>query len=259
MQNFIKADEFSKPITATRIKESILMTIPTAIYAVIYLVWFNYIETRKVIHFTEMHTRLDDMIPFMEVFVIPYILWFFFIAFCTAYPLLKYEKEDYWRFMIFLGTGMTLFLIISTIFPTIQYLRPAQFERNNIFTALVSVFYKYDTPTNVFPSMHVYNAIGSYNYGATYRLVYGTLMYKSGTNLVLKTKVDTALGQIEKTEIADFSGYNVLCIDEHTEKIYVPKEDELLAEQGAGDAASKIILHTEGGKQRQLIVIKRAE
>ncbi len=160
MQNFIKADEFSKPITATRIKESILMTIPTAIYAVIYLVWFNYIETRKVIHFTEMHTRLDDMIPFMEVFVIPYILWFFFIAFCTAYPLLKYEKEDYWRFMIFLGTGMTLFLIISTIFPTIQYLRPTQFERNNIFTALVSVFYKYDTPTNVFPSMHVYNAIG---------------------------------------------------------------------------------------------------
>ena len=106
---------------------------------------------------------------------------------------------------------------------------------------------------------HVYNAIGSYNYGATYRLVYGTLMYKSGTNLVLKTKVDTALGQLEKTEIADFSGYNVLYVDERTEKIYVPKEDELLAEQGAGDAASKIILHTEGGKQRQLIVIKRAE
>lgn len=160
MQNFMKADSFSKPFTAARVKESILMAIPTAIYAVIYLVWFNYIETRRVIHFTEMHTRIDDMIPFCEVFVIPYILWFFFIAFCTAFPLLKFEKEDYWRFMIFLGTGMTLFLIISTIFPTVQYLRPSQFERDNIFTRLVAMFYKYDTPTNVFPSMHVYNAIG---------------------------------------------------------------------------------------------------
>lgn len=160
MQNFIKADAYSKPMTSRRVIETILMTIPTAIYAVIYLVWFNYIETRRVIHYTEMHTSLDDMIPFLEIFVIPYIFWFFFIAFCTAFPLLKYEKEDYWRFIIFLGTGMTLFLVISTIFPTIQYLRPTHFERTNIFTKLVSIFYKYDTPTNVFPSMHVYNAIG---------------------------------------------------------------------------------------------------
>lgn len=106
---------------------------------------------------------------------------------------------------------------------------------------------------------HVYNALGSYNYGATYRLVYGSLLYKNGTNLVLKTTVDTALGQVETVEIADFSGFNVICIDEKTDKIYVPREDELLAEAGAGEDASKIILHTEGGKQRQLIIIKRAK
>lgn len=105
---------------------------------------------------------------------------------------------------------------------------------------------------------HIYNAIGSYNYGAMYRLVYGTLLYRNGTNLVLKTKVDTALGQTDKIEIADFSGYNVLFIDETTNRIYVPTEDDLLAEQSAGEAASKVILHTEGGKQRQLIIIKRA-
>ena len=105
---------------------------------------------------------------------------------------------------------------------------------------------------------HIYNAIGSYNYGAMYRLVYGTLLYRNGTNLVLKTKVDTALGQTDKIEIADFSGYNVLFIDETTNRIYVPTEDDLLAEQSAGEAASKVILHTEGGKQRQLTIIKRA-
>ena len=80
---------------------------------------------------------------------------------------------------------------------------------------------------------HIYNAIGSYNYGAMYRLVYGTLLYRNGTNLVLKTKVDTALGQTDKIEIADFSGYNVLFIDETTNRIYVPTEDDLLAEQSA--------------------------
>ena len=56
---------------------------------------------------------------------------------------------------------------------------------------------------------HIYNAIGSYNYGAMYRLVYGTLLYRNGTNLVLKTKVDTALGQTDKIEIADFS--DIMC------------------------------------------------
>lgn len=190
MQNFIKADAYSKPMTPARIRETILMLIPTAIYAVIYLVWFNYIEHRKVIHYTEMHTSLDDMIPFMEVFVIPYIFWFFFIAFCTAYPLLKYEKEDYWRFMIFLGTGMTLFLIISTIFPTIQYLRPGHFERDNIFTRLVAVFYKYDTSTNVFPSMHVYNAIGgaiSIRYSKRFSKGWKIFSYFAALSIVLST------------------------------------------------------------------------
>ncbi len=108
-------------------------------------------------------------------------------------------------------------------------------------------------------SPHIYTALGNYNYGATYRVVYGTLLYKSGTNLVLKTRLDSAVGQIDKIEIADFSGYNVLMIDEAKKKIYVPTEDELIAEQGAGEDASKVILHTEGGKQRQLIFIKRAK
>lgn len=105
---------------------------------------------------------------------------------------------------------------------------------------------------------HIYNAVGSYNYGATYRVVYGTLLYRNGTNLVLKTTVDTAMGQTETTEIADFSGFNVLCIDEGSNRIYVPREDELLSAAEAGEDASKVILHTEGGKQRQLIIVKRA-
>lgn len=58
-----------------------------------------------------------------------------------------------------LFTGMTVFLVISTIYPNGHYLRPAYFEHNNIFIQLVKWLYATDTPTNLFPSVHVFNSI----------------------------------------------------------------------------------------------------
>ena len=60
----------------------------------------------------------------------------------------------------FLFTGMTLFLIVSTVFPNGHFLRPISFERDNIFTQLCAKLYETDTATNLFPSIHVYNSIG---------------------------------------------------------------------------------------------------
>lgn len=57
---------------------------------------------------------------------------------------------------------MTLFLIISTLWPNGQSLRPTHFERDNIFVDMVRNLYSSDTPTNVFPSIHVYNTLGCY-------------------------------------------------------------------------------------------------
>jgi len=58
-----------------------------------------------------------------------------------------------------LFTGMTVFLVISTIYPNGHYLRPAYFEHNNIFIQMVKWLYATDTPTNLFPSVHVFNSI----------------------------------------------------------------------------------------------------
>ena len=63
---------------------------------------------------------------------------------------------------VFLFSGMTIFLFISTIYPNGHLLRPTTFEHNNIFTQLVNALYKADTPTNLFPSIHVYNSIGTH-------------------------------------------------------------------------------------------------
>lgn len=129
------------------------------LYMCIYFPWFNYLEKHVTTRFHVIHTALDDKIPFLEIFVIPYFLWFLYVAGAVLYFLIK-NKEEYYRLCTFLFVGMTVFLIISTIYPNGHYLRPAAFERDNIFTALVAELYKMDTPTNLFPSIHVYNSIG---------------------------------------------------------------------------------------------------
>ena len=92
----------------------------------------------------------------------------------------------------FLFTGMTIFLIISTLYPNGLDLRPVQFERDNIFVDMVKMLYKADTPTNVLPSIHVFNSIGvciaiSHNRVLSRRKVihYGSLVL--GISIILVT------------------------------------------------------------------------
>ena len=63
---------------------------------------------------------------------------------------------------IFLITGMTVFLFISTVYPNGQLLRPDTFARDNIFVHIVQRLHASDTPTNLFPSIHVYNSLAIY-------------------------------------------------------------------------------------------------
>lgn len=129
------------------------------LYGLIYLPWFYYLE-RTVTHgYNVIQLPLDKKIPFIEFFIIPYYLWFAFIAVAVFYFFFTNTKEFY-QLVTFLVIGMTLFLIICTLFPNGQMLRPTHFVRDNIFTDLVKHLYILDTPTNVFPSIHVYNSIG---------------------------------------------------------------------------------------------------
>lgn len=133
--------------------------VPMIIYGIIYLSWFRHLEETVTGRYQIIHVALDDIIPFCEVFVIPYMLWFAYVAVVVAYLFLN-DKDDYFRTFIFLCTGMTVFLLISTLWPNGHHLRPYIMPRNNIFTQLVSALYKADTPTNLWPSIHVYNSLG---------------------------------------------------------------------------------------------------
>ena len=129
------------------------------LYFLIYLPWFGYLEENVTTHFHVIHVALDDKIPFCEYFIIPYMLWFAYVASGIAYFFFK-NKSEYYKLCAFLFTGMTIFLVISTVYPNGHYLRPTTFERDNIFVQAVQWLYSTDTPTNLFPSIHVYNSLG---------------------------------------------------------------------------------------------------
>ena len=108
-----------------------------------------------------IHSVFDDYIPFNEIFIIPYLVWFVYVSGTVLYFFFT-DKQGFYRICTLLITGMTLFLIICTIFPNGLNLRPSTFARDNIFVDLVRFIYRADTSTNVLPSLHVYNSIGCY-------------------------------------------------------------------------------------------------
>lgn len=129
------------------------------LYFPIYLAWFTFLEKTVTTHFHVIHMDIDDYIPFCEYFIVPYLLWFAYIAVVVVYMAFK-DKKEFYKMCTFLFTGMTIFLIVSSVYPNGHMLRPTSFERDNIFTQLCAALYQTDTATNLFPSIHVYNSIG---------------------------------------------------------------------------------------------------
>ena len=134
--------------------------IPLLVFFIIYMSWFTWLE-RDVTQYQVIHVALDDYIPFCEVFIVPYLLWFVYVAAVVVFLMLK-NKQDYYKACTFLMTGMTIFLIVSTLWPNGHHLRPTALPRDNIFSDLVAMLWRTDTPTNLWPSIHVYNSMGAH-------------------------------------------------------------------------------------------------
>lgn len=129
-------------------------------YLPFYFLWFILLEQHVTDNYHIIESSLDAYIPFNELFIIPYLLWFPFIAIAILYFIFR-DKTEYYRLCGVLITGMTVFLLVSTVFPNGVSLRPvlADLGRNNIFLDLVAALHQADTSTNVCPSIHVYNSL----------------------------------------------------------------------------------------------------
>ena len=127
------------------------------VYFIFYCPW--YFGLQYIQHsFTDVYTVIDQALPFIQIFIYPYIYWFLFVAGTILYMFLKHRR-DFYKCVAFLFIGMTVCLIIFTVFPTSFDHRP-EIVGNSLSAYLVRFIYTADKCQNVFPSIHVFNSIG---------------------------------------------------------------------------------------------------
>ena len=106
-----------------------------------------------------VHCRLDDIIPFNELFLIPYVFWYLLIVISLLHFAL-YDPENFKRLQIFIIVTQVVAMAAYILYPTRQDLRPEVFPRENLLTNGVAFLYAFDTNTGVCPSLHVAYSLG---------------------------------------------------------------------------------------------------
>jgi len=117
---------------------------------------FSHLENTVVPRYY-MENRLDRYIPFVKVFVVPYLFWFIYIVGALVYLGLR-SRKDFLGLCAFMFIGMSICMVIYYLLPNGQRLRPIIMD-TDIFSRMIKAVYKNDTPTNVAPSIHVLNSI----------------------------------------------------------------------------------------------------
>ena len=124
-------------------------------------------------HYHPIYSALDDLIPFSEIWVIPYCLWFLCVVFLVLYTL-RWDIRVFRRFMDYMIVTITISGTVYLLYPNFFPGRPvealgwpntvaAYFEampRKNLFTFALSFIYFTDPPRNACPSEHVVVALG---------------------------------------------------------------------------------------------------
>ena len=113
----------------------------------------------------------DGQIPFLEVFIVPYLLWFVCLVFITFFTL-RYSIPVFRRFMDYMILTILIAGLVFLLYPNYFPGRPvtewpvSQAEaframpRQNLFSWIVSITYATDPPRNALPSEHVVVAFG---------------------------------------------------------------------------------------------------
>ncbi|WP_409344364.1 phosphatase PAP2 family protein [Paenibacillus sp. MBLB4367] len=97
-------------------------------------------------------TDLDNQIPFVPLFIIPYLIWYPFIIAMFIVFFLK-NRTVYYRSLIALCAGLLVCYLIYALFQT-TVPRP-ELASDGWLNRLVTFVYATDAPYNCFPSIHV--------------------------------------------------------------------------------------------------------
>ncbi|MCD9020472.1 phosphatase PAP2 family protein [Cohnella silvisoli] len=100
-------------------------------------------------------TAVDQAIPFVKYFALPYSVWIFYIYVCLFY-FFKKDVNVYYRALITYIVCALICYLIYTVFQT-TVSRPIV-TGSDPFSALMRYIYDRDQPYNCFPSIHCFSS-----------------------------------------------------------------------------------------------------
>lgn len=106
-----------------------------------------------------IHCGLDDIIPFCEWFILPYVFWYFLVVFSLGWFAL-YDVDSFKKLQTYIIITQAVAMTIYILLPSRQDLRPEEFMRDNFFSRLMAFIYGFDTSTGVCPSLHAAYSFG---------------------------------------------------------------------------------------------------
>lgn len=106
-----------------------------------------------------IHSPFDDIIPFCEWFALFYVGWYGLVAGSLLW-FLFHNEGNFRKLQTYIILVQLMATLVYIFYPSRQDLRPQIFPRENLLTELMKVLYRLDTPTGVFPSLHVAISVG---------------------------------------------------------------------------------------------------
>ena len=136
----------------------VLLLLGWVVYFLCYFLTENLIPAEKC---NVVWHPLDDVIPFSEWFVIPYVGWYFLIVVSLGYFLL-YHIDNFKGLQTYIIVTQAIAVICYIVWPSRQDLRPDldTLGRENFLTWIMNIIYTQDTNTGVCPSLHVAYSLG---------------------------------------------------------------------------------------------------
>jgi membrane-associated phospholipid phosphatase len=114
--------------------------------------WTNNIENQEVYR---LITTVDEAIPFVKAFAVPYSIWIFYIYVCLIYFFKKDVSVYYRAILTYTVSALICYLIYSVFQTTVP--RP-MVTGNDLISELMRYVYNRDQPYNCFPSIHCFSS-----------------------------------------------------------------------------------------------------
>lgn len=146
--------------------------------------WFYTLEKEITQPEYLLYTRLDDYIPFAPLFVVPYVLWYFYVTVPAVFLFIK-SPVEFSRMAAFLTMGMIIACSIYSLFPNGQALRPDLNSHNEPLVRLIRFIYSVDSPANCAPSIHVIFSVAAHTAIARYNNLRQRIGWINGASLIL--------------------------------------------------------------------------